>query len=970
MNINDFFRAVLPNTGYFCLFAANETQGNRRQKFFTSTDALLESAKKADAAGYDAYFALASFEEEGSRKVSNARELRAFFLDIDCGEGKPYPTAETAIEKLTEVRRRIGLPSPVIVSSGYGVHAYWPLYDSVPASAWLKTATKFKEVCESYGLQADPAITVDRARVLRVPGTHNYKRGGQKRVEIVSVTSEKIDFEEFSKLVGSKAADQMELTPTERMQKEMLRTRTAFEALESPYKYSFKDIVHRSKRGNGCAQILHAIRNQATLEEPLWRAALSIASACEDGRESAHKMSYKHPNYSKAETDRKFDEIKGPYGCDKFKQLNPQVCEKCPVARSISNPVTLGRYVPERSEDEIEVEVVRPDGVAGFTGEEERPTGVVIPGGTRIQVPEYPKPFFNGANNAVCLRKVDTDGEEYTSIVYRHPIYITKRVSDPEAGDLVIVRLHLPRDGVREFMVPMTALTSREEFRKHVSSHGVTSIGDELGALGAYMITWVNELQEKEAALNARRQFGWIGPDHWRSFVLGNREFLPDGGVIHNPPSTPTARYMDAFEPRGTLDDWKGVASFFGKEGLELYQFMICAALGAPLMDLTGWQGLSINLLGKTGLGKTTIASVGLSVWGRPDELRMGSKDTINSTMNRLEVFKNLPMLIDEVTNHDAKILSDLVYAVTEGRQKNRMAGTKDNTERFRGSPWALLAFMTSNASILDRISASKSEWEAEAQRLLEFPVERFKFDKEVTDHLTNNLNNVGATAGPVFIKYVVQNRQSVVDLLRKVQSKIDKAAGLAPKNRYWSAAAACTMTALLLAKQMNLVDYDEHKLFNWITQMLKEHKSIADAGAMTPEQILARYLAESQGSTLRIESGKRRNRSKTERVNAEDVIIDPEKTPYNELNVRYETDNNIVFLDVRPLKRWCSKEQVAYAAFVKGLEASCGAKLGQKRMAGGTSQRLPPIWALKVPLKHDELQGVMDEKPGGSLDG
>jgi len=957
MQPTEFLRAVLPDEGYYCLFAANSAADARRQKFYSSPEALFANAQRANDAGYDVYFALASFNEAGSRKAENAVSMRAFFLDLDCGPGKPFRTQTDAIAKLSAFRRAIGLPAPILVSSGYGVHVYWPLEEAVPVSDWARATKKLKAMCDTHKLEADPAVTLDKARVLRIPGTDNHKKETLAQVEIVSLAQSAISFEDFAAAVGAKAGIEQILRPTEGMKDAMARTEKSLAAMDSIYKYSFADIVRRSKRGNGCAQIINAIVNQATLEEPLWRAALSIASVCEDGVASAHKMSRRHPDYSPEETEKKLSEIQGPYGCDKFKQLNPEGCKNCPVAKKCTNPIQLGRYIPERDAEDEVVEAVRPEGAKDFIGDEENATGIVVADGEQIVVPAYPEPFFNGPRNAVCIKKVDGDGEEYTHFVYRDPFYAVKRVKDPDKGEMVIMRLHLPRDGVQEFIVPLTSITSREEFRKCVAEHGITAHGDSLGLLVAYMVQWIEHLQNRESALAARRQFGWTGPASARSFVLGSKEYMPDGSVVHNPPSSSTAQFMGAFDPRGTLGEWKEVAEFFDRDGMEIFQFMMCAALGAPLMDLTGWNGLSINVFGKSGLGKTTIASAGLSVWGDPTRMKMHLNDTANSSMNRLEIFKNLPVLLDEITLSSEREVSELIFKVTAGQQKNRMSG-KSNEERRRGEPWALLSFMTSNASAVELIRANKTVWDPEAQRLLEFHAAKYQFnDKAVTDQLTDKLNGVSGTAGPVFISYVVQNRQAVTELLRKVQRKVDAAAGLESENRYWSAAASVTMTALVLSKRLGLLTYDEKKLFNWVINMLKEHKASVNEGMLSPEQIIARYLAESQGRTLRIASTVRGKK-------IEDVsdLVDPERTPYNELDVRYETDRNVVFMDTKPLRKWCAKERIAYEPLVKALISSVGARSTMKRMGTGTSQALPPVWALEVPL----LTDVLSEAVGG----
>ena len=51
----------------------------------------------------------------------------------------------------------------------------------------------------------------------------------------------------------------------------------------------FKTIMMKSVNGEGCPQLLHCFQNQNSIEEPLWRAALSIAERCVDREDAIHK---------------------------------------------------------------------------------------------------------------------------------------------------------------------------------------------------------------------------------------------------------------------------------------------------------------------------------------------------------------------------------------------------------------------------------------------------------------------------------------------------------------------------------------------------------------------------------------------------------------------------------------------------------------------------------------------------------
>ena len=110
METDTFLKAVLGGTGYYCLFAAKASQSKRVQKFYDDIRVLGTTAIELDEQGYDAYFALSTFEEEGSRKADNAKYMRSFFLDIDCGPSKDYPSKLEALNALQRFCRGLALP--------------------------------------------------------------------------------------------------------------------------------------------------------------------------------------------------------------------------------------------------------------------------------------------------------------------------------------------------------------------------------------------------------------------------------------------------------------------------------------------------------------------------------------------------------------------------------------------------------------------------------------------------------------------------------------------------------------------------------------------------------------------------------------------------------------------------------------------------------------------------------------------
>ena len=512
-------------------------------------------------------------------------------------------------------------------------------------------------------------------------------------------------------------------------------------------------------------------------------------------------MSKNHPEYNTADTIKKMDLIKGPYLCDTFDEFSPGICSECPNRGKIKSPISLGSSIREATEEDNVVEAPSID----------LPDAPI----NTYTIPAYPAPYFRGANGGVYTRVTLPDGDVTEKPIYHNDLYVVRRLWDGELGEAIVMRLHLPKDGVREFTIPLTAVNSREEFRKQMSMYGVAV--SKMDEIMHYTTTWVNELQANSVADEAHKQFGWTD-DQCKSFILGNQEIFGDR-VEFNPPSNQTMGLFPAFEPKGTLEEWKETINFYNRDGFELHQFVVGSSFGSILMNLSPVNCAALHIHSKeSGVGKTTAIAAAVSVWGRPEELIINERDTFNTKMHRGEIYHNLPLYMDELTNSSANELSNLAYQLTGGRQRGRMT-SGGNAERYRGDAWKLLSVTTGNTSIIERVSMAKAMPKAEAQRILEVKVDRLfsgAEEKEEQDRFSAALSNHYGTAGKEYVQYVISNLDAVTKLIDEVRGKVDKAAGLTSENRFWSAFATNTMAGLILAKRAGLIDYDIGKIFKW----------------------------------------------------------------------------------------------------------------------------------------------------------
>lgn len=935
MDTKKFLEAALGHEGVYCVWANRLSDNHRIQKFYPDIDSVLSVAQDLDANGYDAYFALATFVEDTSRTADNVHSMRSFFLDLDCGPTKEYDTQAEALRALQGFCKQLSLPKPTIVNSGRGIHAYWFLEAPVSKAEWLPIAERLKSLCKSRGLHADPVVTADAARILRVPSTHNHKDEPPTDVLVIGTAGEVVAFDTFSKLVDIEGEGV--LTAPRKYTPNNQDALTA--ALAGSYVSRFKTIMLKTVQGKGCAQLGEVVLNQANVSEPLWRAGLSIAKFCADGGKAIHKISEKHEGYSPEETEYKVSLIKGPYLCARFDEYRPEVCPNCQHWGRIKSPISLGREVEEAEEDD-NIVVQKPLNIPAAT-----PVTYVIP--------KYPTPYFRGKNGGVFKHGTNAEGEPKDTMVYFNDLYVVRRLRDGEHGESLVMRLHLPKDGVREFTVPLTAVGAKDEFRKHLAMQGVAVLN--VAELMEYTMRWVNELQFKSEADEALRQFGWID-EKATAFAAGNTLIYGDRLEV-NSPSTATLGLLPYFEPKGTLEGWKETMRFYDRPGMELHQFMVGISFGAPLMHFQAINAAAFHAYSpESGLGKTTGMLAGASIWGDPDWLMMQERDTFNSKMNRAEVYKNIVCYMDELTNTAPKDLSDWAYQLPSGLQRNRM-GIKANTERFRGKPWKTLFATTGNTDMLDRIALYKALPKAEAQRVLSHRVQAVKFaTKAETDKFANDVKKNFGHAGIVYIQYILNNKQACIELAEAVQLKIDKAAGLVAENRFWSVLVSRTIAGLMLAKKAGLIDWQIQPIVQWAIKVMQRAQNTVQDMDTDAEATLVDYLSEHYNSMLRIKSTED---ARNKNIDLEKIIV-PEAAPRgNAFIARYEYDVKRLYLLPKPFKQWCGKQQLNYAAVVDELKTGrTKATRAKVRLSKGTYMNFPPTDALVI-----DCSGFMDDE-------
>jgi putative DNA primase/helicase len=204
---SDFFNELFePGFNSECGNIEIRTFKPATQSFCKSEMEAAEKAYQLCQKGIDVYYGVNPRIGNGGKK-ENVHYLSSFHAEIDYGTTghKKSPLHNNYEETLTAIQTFNPEPT-VIIHSGGGFHCYWVLSNPVKGSDIGISVLESINKALSFKLGGDIG-TQDISRVLRVPGTFNFKIPDNPRpVTLISNTHQKYDyknFEQFLSLAGA-----------------------------------------------------------------------------------------------------------------------------------------------------------------------------------------------------------------------------------------------------------------------------------------------------------------------------------------------------------------------------------------------------------------------------------------------------------------------------------------------------------------------------------------------------------------------------------------------------------------------------------------------------------------------------------------------------------------------------------------------------------------------------------------------
>ena len=885
------FSSIYPE-GILCvseLVESGDRAGRFRNFWIDDREKAVEWALKLDAAGRTVFIAQGSFKEAfgewHGRKADHTAKFKSFFLDIDCGEGKAYPSQKAGLNALLKFCKTAQLAIPSIVNSGNGLYAHWVLSKSIPAPLWHGVAKLLQSVVVKLepGLDSDH-IMADRARVLRPVGSTNRKKGGSKPVTLVH-DAEEVDVTKFALSVRDAAARlKIEVaTP-----KPDLAKGAEFLAGLDMGKPTSAHVI-----ADKCSQIANIRESEGDVPEPVWYAAVGLLRFTVEAPDIIHDWSRGHSGYDSGSTDKKIAQHEkagvGPTTCAKFSALSPTLCDNCKHIGRITSPVSLGYEAPKPME-RVDGKTTYPDPPSGFTISEQ---GV----------------FYNDGGEARCI--------------YAYPLWVQSINSD-FFGESFTLRHRLPHNGWKEVTAPSNKINEPKSFFS-------TMIDAHIGVVGAdnrklfmvYVDTFMAKLRANQKLATLSGQMGWQENDQHTDldFVLGAEVFSPDGEVRNVGYSASAPEFVRQMRPVGDTGAWAGATDVFNRPGLEGLAFeFICAAFGAPLVKFTSYEGAMLSVVGASGLGKTLTSEYALTAWGPWNKLLLLERDTNNSLARRFGVYGSLPICIDEISNITPEATSNLAYQITQGRDKNRL--TKNATERKDVQEWRTLAVVSSNHSLVDKLGLVKGDASAEINRIFEYEV-LDGFTIEESTRIGAVINSNYGVAGREYVKWLAQNQHKHAESIKKLTSMLTDKVAARPDERFWLMTAAVGLYGGMIAHKLGISLVRVDRLVSWICDTLIMMRRVKVSEIFDCASFLGSFLDKYSGGVIVVRSY------------SPDGSFDA--APY-----RAPTRGLVARIEVEPKKLFVSAEGLRYALGLMQVSPRKFASLMKNNGLVSTSNRMP----------------------------
>lgn len=990
MQTLDFLKLVTPELGQKAVVVprgVNVKTGKPLWFHFPHTNHIDMVSQLHSLDDQHIYFALAGFKGNAiskyrGRKQENVENLRALWMDIDVEKdaAKKYPTKKAAGEALGTFLESTGLPQPLIVVSGGGLHVYWPLDGDVTRQQWKPVANALKNAALKHNLFVDHSRTSDEASILRPVGTFNRKIEGKPR-EVVALPwgGQPTAIDTIREILGTPTSP-VDFIPAHGF-KVPNSLGVDLASVETAPKL-FGRIAEK------CPQIQWARVNMSgehgeKVSEPLWKNCVSIAARCKNGEKNAHILSRPYPTYTVEEAQAYFEREFAkdmPATCEQFNSARPEGCAGCRYAGKIKSPVILGfdriELEPPNVAIEAETVVAEPTSTHGFrvSHSELKIAGINPPfpykrtaeGIVRV----VPIPAVGEDGKIIKGKFVDDDRPVSSMDIY--PLFRTREVMDgPDSVKYSSYWRIYPanqKESKHDILIKHSEFASDDTLKKLLYDRVMyTGLTQEHKEVAEYMRSYMKLLGEQHTHPQPSH-FGWqaaidrsktytdgSGDTHTDynqqplEFVAGRSRYrrvkrndvwvVPEENETVYPNSN-MIQLADSMQPKGTLEGWSKGANWYKDSFASEYIAIFLFTVASPFMRYTKDAGLVILARGEKGVGKSLLMSLIASVWADPSKdagFILGGKNTSNGLEPRAATLHNLPLLLDDKVEMTREALSDEIMMLANGAGKTRGNWVGGKNESAAVSTWCTNTLMSSNKSWIETLTSTKLDNEGETARLLEITMPEISADAwEIANPRGENLfkSYVGSNCGlvgPLLIKEFHRDPNYYLGKMAGYESFLIKEAvkrgregdhyirACEPREyRIHTGAGGAALLVLYILRKRKLVDWQPGPFIKVMMDVISDVCRMTTENRPAKGDILSQYINEFHGNFVIVTSEGVRLAGMPQATTEEQSFG---KVPTTKIVGRIDHVEKATYLDRAAFKAWLGTRGAGESETLKGLE-------------------------------------------------
>ena len=932
MDAVEFLELVTPSIGHLVIAEPIVLPGAKtnpmRHHVFSSTDDAVRKANDLCFEHANVFFALAGYREprvwnpsaknykggDGkwqTRTQANAGWLRALFLDLDVAVApdpiqalKTYTSKQEALVDLKRVAKRIGLPPPMVIDSGGGIHVYWPFDRDLERSEWLPIAEKFKAICVQETLRIDPVVPADAARVLRLLGCPNFKQDLSRPVTLLHRGTGPFSVEYITGVFDTYEQQNGAAVLPKSSPAASARASSEYNNLTQP-----SEPVDFAAISFSCAAVGGQVACRgAGAREPLWFMSIGLAKMdAVAPMESMRAVSDGYLGYDEAAMVAKANAWNaGAPRCTRFELEDPTSCQSCPHYGKLTSPAQLGRAIYTAPSPSLEL-------VDTDTGA----TAI-------MQLPDPPFPYLR--DGAKIVRQTeDKDGNKKFIPVCPNDVYplrILRHAANGEVSERTMWKFHLSRMRPVELEMPQSVLAEEKPLQKFLLNVGVYVTAAEVKETQLYMSAYLKKLSTMIDRERIYDRLGWQGEEHNAGFVVGERIFHMDGTSercnLTQHVKNATKNHLGA---KGTFEAWRDGMDWYLDDAYRGHRFFLYNALAAPIFHMTSHKGMMLNAVGPTGRGKTTCLDACGSIWGAPDALRINGNpqgSTNNAQFNLIGTYHSLPVLLDEITERDEEEMGRFALNISTGRGKERMKGSEHDG---KPSTWETVVLTTANNDIISRIFTVRKDAQPHMMRVIgvDFYLPPTSSANAANKFIALLSENYGH-AGPRFMQYVTAHYDEVKAAVEANMAAINTRMGDQGSERFWVASIAAAYTAGQIAEKLGLWRFPIQQDLEWMCEHVHGLRAVHADASITPLEAFSEFLESHIDSTLILS------------VKAASTLDNVVARPHKSLNIRHEIDRNLMFVSRKAVQEYFVETKQNFKEIESALEA-LGVILDRKRM-------------------------------------